>query len=62
MESEMCIDIISQEIDRSNINYYTIHDAWLVNREDVLRVETIIKKCFKDKYNSIPKLKIEKIS
>ncbi len=62
IESNFCINIVCQELDKHNINYYTIHDAWLVDRFDELRVKNIIEQCFINTYNNIPKLKIEKIN
>lgn len=62
IESEMCIDIISQELDKLNINYLTIHDAWLVDNNDIPKVKEIIESKFKEKYNNIPHLKTEKIT
>lgn len=62
LESEICIDIICQELDKNNINYFTIHDAWLVDKFDEIKVRQIVEDCFMKKYSSIPKLKIEKIT
>jgi hypothetical protein len=62
IESEMCIDIISQELDKLNINYLTIHDAWLVDNNNIPKVKEIIESKFQEKYNNIPHLKTEKIT
>ena len=61
IESEICIDIISQELDKLNINYFTIHDAWVVDNNDIPKVKEVIETNFFKKYNNIPNLKIEKI-
>jgi hypothetical protein len=62
IESEICIDIICQELDKQNIKYYTIHDSWLVDEKDIPKTKDIISNCFNTKYNHIPNLKTEKIS
>lgn len=61
LESEICIDIISMILDTENIRYFTIHDAWVVRKEDINRVSNIINEEFQNKYKTQPKLKIEKI-
>lgn len=62
LESEICIDIICQELDKQGIKYFTIHDAWLVDKMDEIKVKDIIENEFMKKYNSKPKIKIEKIT
>jgi hypothetical protein len=62
LESEICIDIICQELDKENINYFTIHDAWLVDKLDEIKVRDIIEREFIKKYNSKPTIKVEKIT
>lgn len=62
LESEICIDLICQELDKNNIKYFTIHDAWLVNKIDELKTKQIIENEFMKKYNSTPHLKIETIT
>jgi hypothetical protein len=61
LESDMCIETICQELDKNDILYYTIHDAWLVNKEDIERSNEIIIEYFTKIYNKHPKLKIESI-
>jgi hypothetical protein len=61
LESEMVIDIICQELDKENIKYYTIHDSWVVNKEDKNRTMEIIEFNFNKIFNSKPKLKEERI-
>ena len=61
IESKICIDIISKELDNKGIEYYTIHDAWLVDKSEVDEVvKTIHKNFYKHMYRR-PELKIEKI-
>jgi hypothetical protein len=62
LESEICIDIICQELDKEDIKYFTIHDAWLVDKLDEIKVKDIIEREFIKKYNSKPKIKVEKIT
>ncbi len=62
LESEICIDIICQELDKQGINYFTIHDAWIVDIMDELKVKNIIETEFIKKYNSKPTIKTEKIT
>lgn len=62
LESEMCIDIICSELDKADINYFTIHDAWLVDKFDEIKVKEIIEREFMKKYNSMPTIKIENIT
>ena len=62
LESEICIDTICQELDKENIKYFTIHDAWIVDRFDELKVKKIVESEFMKKYNSMPKIKIENIT
>jgi hypothetical protein len=62
MESEICINIICQELDKNNIKYYTIHDSWIVDRMDEIKTKDIIEYCFMKKFNNIPKLQVEKIN
>ena len=60
MESKICIDIICKELDKQGIEYYTIHDAWLVDSKDIKKTESIIiEKFYKHLYRR-PELKIEK--
>ena len=61
LESEICIDVICQELDKQGINYFTIHDAWIVDIMDELKVKNIIETEFIKKYNSKPTIKTEKI-
>ena len=61
LESGICMDIISQRLDKENIKYFTIHDAWLVSDENLIKTENIILEEFTNKYNYTPKLKIDKI-
>src|SRR5690606_4831452 len=61
MESEICIDKICNKLDLNNINYYTIHDAWIVDKKEVDEVKSIIYKEFYDNLHRRPELKIEKI-
>lgn len=62
LESEICIDIICQELDKEDINYFTIHDAWLVDKFDEIKVKDIIEREFIKKYNSNPTIKVKKIT
>lgn len=62
LESEICIDIICQELDKEGIKYFTIHDAWVVDKFDEIKVKEIIEREFIKKYKSKPTLKIEKIT
>ena len=62
LESEICIDTICQELDKVNVKYFTIHDAWIVDRLDEFKVKEIVEKEFMKKYRSIPKIKIEQIT
>ena len=62
LESEICIDIICPKLDEKGIEYYTIHDAWLVDKKDLEETKNIILESFKEKYNSIPTLDFEKIN
>lgn len=61
-ESQICIDIICKELDLEGIKYYTIHDAWIVDKEKVMITEKIIKYCFIKFHKAIPKLKCESIN
>jgi len=62
IESKICIDIISEELNKNNIKYYTIHDAWLVDKEDIKITKEIIIRKFYDNFYRRPELKIEKIN
>ena len=61
IESEICIDVICQELDQKGIQYYTIHDAWLVDKKDVDETKKIISDMFYGHLDRIPKLKTEKL-
>lgn len=61
-ESEICIDIICNELDDTKISYYTIHDSWIVKKSDLNETKRIVMENFKNKYNNIPSLSIEKIT
>jgi hypothetical protein len=61
IESKICIEIICKELDKQNIKYYTIHDAWLVNKEDIQKTQKIIMSNFYKYFNRRPEMKIEKI-
>ena len=62
IESKICIDEICEELNKSDIKYYTIHDAWLVDKSDVRDVEKIVYKMFYKHFYRRPELKIEKIN
>ena len=62
IESKICINIICKELDKEGIKYYTIHDAWLVSKEDIKRTQEIIIRKFYDNFYRRPELKIEKIN
>jgi len=61
IESKICIDIICDELNKENIKYYTIHDAWLIDEKDIKQTEKIIYKMFYKHFYRRPELKIEKI-
>jgi hypothetical protein len=62
IESKICIDIISQELDNEDIEYYTIHDAWLIDKEDIQKTKNIIMNKFYKYFHRRPEMKIEKIN
>lgn len=62
IESKICIDIICEELNKNNIEYYTIHDAWLVDKNDVEEAQRIIYDMFYKHLYRRPELKIEKIN
>lgn len=62
IESKICIDIICEELNKLNIEYYTIHDSWLVDKSNVREVEKIIYKMFYQYFYRRPELKIENIN
>lgn len=62
LESEICIDTICQELDKVNVKYFTIHDAWIVDRLDEFKVKEIVEREFMKKYRSMPKIKTEAIT
>lgn len=62
IESSFCIDVICKELDKRNIKYYTIHDAWLVNEKHINDVNNIIIEKFTNKFGISPQLKIENIN
>lgn len=62
IESEICINIICQDLDKEDINYFTIHDSWLVDNDKIDQVKDIIEQNFQKKYNNKPHLKIKKIT
>lgn len=62
IESKICIDIICKDLENEDIEYYTIHDAWLVDKRDVKKVTDIIYKNFYKSFYRRPELKIEKIN
>lgn len=61
IESKICMDIISIRLDKENIKYYTIHDAWLVEEEDIKKTKNIIIDEFYNNFYKRPELKIENI-
>lgn len=62
IESKICIDIICQDLDKENIKYYTIHDAWLIQQKDIDKTKKIIMNNFYKNFNRRPEMKIEKIN
>jgi hypothetical protein len=60
-ESDICIDVICEEINKQDLKYYTIHDAWLVREKDIEKTINIINKSFTNLYDTQPTLKIEDI-
>lgn len=61
MESEMCIDIILPELEKNNIDPYTIHDAFIVKEKDVIKTMRIMEQLFLSRYGFKPKIKTEKL-
>lgn len=61
-ESRICIDNICGQLDSDNIKYYTIHDAWLVDKNDIYNTIKVIGKCFLETYKTKPKLKTQPIA
>ncbi len=57
IESSMCIDTICPVLNKHNIKYYTIHDAWVVSEKDVSKTQEIIFNAFIERYNTHPQLK-----
>jgi ankyrin repeat protein len=62
IESKICIDVICKELDNENIKYFTIHDAWLVDKNDVDKTTKIIINMFYKNFSRRPEMKIEKIN
>ena len=62
IESKICIDIICQELDKEDIKYYTIHDAWLIDKKDIVNTQKIIMNNFYKNFGRRPEMKIEKIN
>lgn len=60
-ESAICIDQICSQLDQIGIKYYTIHDAWLVNENDLNDTIRIVENCFLESYRTKPKLHKESI-
>ncbi len=61
IESEICIDEILPILDAAKINYFTIHDSWLVKKEDLNMAIKIIEDKFIEKFSYAPKLDIEDV-
>ncbi len=61
IESKICIDKICNKLDLNDINYWTIHDAWLVDKSAVEMTKNIIYREFYDNLHRRPELKIEVI-
>jgi hypothetical protein len=62
VESQICIDIITNELNKEEIDYYTIHDAWLVDNKNLIKTIKIISQCFFNKYDGCPQLDIKAIN
>ena len=62
IESSICIDCVCSKLDTLGIKYYTIHDAWLVDKNDANEVINVIEGCFNKMYKTSPKLKVDKIN
>lgn len=62
IESKICIDIICEELNKLGIEYYTIHDSWLIDKSNLKDVEKIIYRMFYKHFYRRPELKIEKIN
>jgi hypothetical protein len=60
-ESAICIDQISLQLDLTGIKYYTIHDAWLVNKNDLKNTIRIVENCFLESYKTKPELDKKRI-
>lgn len=61
IESSICIDCICQALDIEDINYYTVHDAWIIEKENVERTMEVINECFCEKYSTKPTLDVERV-
>jgi len=61
IESEICIDEILPLLEEANIEYFTIHDSWLVKKEDLNQAIKIIENKFMEKFGYTPKLDIEDV-
>jgi len=62
IESGICIDVISDEMTRRNIKYFTIHDAWIVSEEAVEETKEIIWSKFGDLFFRRPEIKEDLLS
>jgi hypothetical protein len=62
MESKICIDKICSALDESGIDYYTIHDSWLVDKVDIDQTIKVINNEFYKNLYRRPELKVESIN
>lgn len=59
LESNIIIDCITKKLDGSNINYWTIHDSFIVANENKQETKEIIEKEFLNRFKYVPNLKME---
>ncbi len=61
MEADVFINGIGERMVKNNIEFITIHDSLIVNKEDQLKTLEIMKEVFNERFGVIPKFKIEEI-
>lgn len=58
-ESHIIINTIGKELAKRDIFFVTIHDSFLCQKKDIIKIEKIIKNAFRKEYNLIPSIKKE---
>lgn len=61
LESDIIINSITKDLDKNSINYWTIHDSFIVATENTLKTKEVIENEFWKRFGYVPNIKVENL-